>query len=156
VGVEPSKSLETYVRCSIRPGGSLLIFGILVLFVDDPLKLFGQVFDFGLVFGDLQVLQTQMKSFLWRVDARVFGLDYFMVVPFLAFINSARTAAFMKTANQVQAGDSSSHYVIWISSHPRLSVVPVEQGSGTIRAEVGEWPHWIGRNVRQWKAFQKR
>jgi len=119
-------------------------------------KLFGQVFDFGLVFGDLQVLQTQMKSFLWRVDARVFGLDYFMVVPFLAFINSARTAAFMKTANQVQAGDSSSHYVIWISSHPRLSVVPVEQGSGTIRAEVGEWPHWIGRSVRQWKAFQKR
>jgi hypothetical protein len=46
--------------------------------------------------------------------------------------------------------------VLEVSAVVLVFAVQAEEGSVTIRAEVGEWPHWIGRNVRQWKVFQKK
>ena len=45
----------------MKYGGGFLIFGILILSVeDDPLKLFGQTAKFVFVFGFLDAVQTEM------------------------------------------------------------------------------------------------
>ena len=45
----------------MKYGGGFLIFGILILSVeDDPLKLFGQAAEFIFVFGVLDAVQTKM------------------------------------------------------------------------------------------------
>jgi hypothetical protein len=61
--IHPSRKRST--RCFMKYGGGFLIFGILVMPVeDDPLELFGQATEFAIVVGFLNSLQTEVESLL--------------------------------------------------------------------------------------------